>query len=55
MNPAVQFIMERLAWVTIAGGLAALPMLAIVGWRGWIGMAACIPFLALAWIIGSVL
>lgn len=55
MSPVAQFIMERLAWVAIAGGLASLPMLVLVGWRGWLGMAAILPFLALVWIIGSVL
>lgn len=55
MSPAAEFIAEKLAWVSITGGLASLPMLFLVGWRGWLGMAACLPFLALAWIIGSVL
>lgn len=55
MSSAVEIIMERLAWIAIAGGLASLPMLFLVGWRGWLGMAACLPFLALAWIVGSVI
>lgn len=58
MNPTVEIIMERLAWIALAGGLASFPMLFLVGWRGWrgwLGMAACLPFLALVWIVGSVI
>lgn len=55
MNPTAEIIMERIAWIAIAGGLASLPMLFLVGWRGWLGMAAILPMLALVWIIGSVL
>jgi hypothetical protein len=55
MNPILSILIDKLAFVAIVGGLAALPMVFLVGWRGWLGMAAILPFLALAWILATVI
>jgi hypothetical protein len=55
MNPILSIIIDKLAFVAIVGGLAALPMVFLVGWRGWLGMACLIPACAVIAAISTVI
>jgi hypothetical protein len=55
MNPILSIIIDKLAFVAIAGGLAAFPMVFLVGWRGWLGMACLIPACAVIAAISTVI
>jgi len=55
MNPVLSTILDKLAFVAIVGGLASLPMIVLVGWRGWLGMACLIPACAVIAGIATVL
>jgi hypothetical protein len=55
MNPVLALILDKLAFVAVIGGLASLPMLFLVGWRGWLGMACLIPACAVIAGIATVI
>jgi len=55
MNPVISLIIDKLAFIAIVGALATLPMVYLVGWRTWLGMACFIPACAVIAAIATVL
>ena len=55
MNPVFPLILDKLSFVAIVGGLASLPMIVLVGWRAWLGMACLIPACAIITAIATVI
>jgi len=55
MNPVISLIIDKLAFIFVIGALATLPMVYLVGWRAWLGMACVIPACAVIAGIATVL